>query len=199
VAAYYLTLLLATTSAITASTNVLEQINDLCTQLSLLSANHEPAEIYAELLDFEDPPGSNAWRAVPDRKTLDQITATTPPDTQAFVWRIDTGTLVAMLFESQSGDWVLHAEYCFDSAGALRRSIATFNSFHAIDPVTDRAAPVSRFRTTHFGADGHVVEDIIALRDLSTLEPAPHRQFMDHEDPKYLRLADLPFANLMPK
>ena len=198
-AAFYLTLVLAANSAVTAVTNAPDQIDELCTQLSLLSANHEPAEIYAELFDFKNTPGSYAWRAVPDRKTLEQLTATTPPDTQAFVWRVDAGTLVTMLIESQSGDWVLHAEYCFDSAGALRRSVATFNTFHAIDPVTDQAAPVSRVRTIYFGADGQVVEDTTILEDLKSLEPAPDRQFMDHNDPTYLKLADLPFSDLMPK
>ena len=194
-AAFYLTLLLATSSAV----NAPDQIDELCTQLSLLSANHEPAEIYTEQSESKDPQGSSTWRAVPDRKTLEQLTATTPSDTQAFVWRVDAGTLVAMLIAFQSGDSVLHAEYCFDSTGALRRSVATFNTFHAIDPVTDQAAPVSRVRRMYFGADGQVVEDTTLVEDLQTLEPAPDRQFMDHKDPSYLKLADLPFSHLMPK
>jgi hypothetical protein len=190
---------ISTSTAASSATATPDKIDELCTQLSLLAENHEAAEIYAEFADPSDLQAPERWRAVPDRKTLERLADASHPYTQAFVWRIETGTFVEMLFESQSGDSVLISDYCFDSAGALRRSVTTLNTFHAIDPVTDEAAPVSRVNTTYFAPDGRVVETTTVLLDLTTFEPAPNRQFMDHKDPNYTKLADLPFSGLMPQ
>lgn len=174
-------------------------IDQNCAEVYSLSQEHEPAQIFAEFSDAYDPKAPEDWRLVPDRKTLEQAAETTFPYTQAYVWSVESGTFIQMVFSSPSGDSIFYVDSCFDPTGALRRTESTFNTFNAIDPDTQDGAPISRITTRYYSRTGGVLETTTAVLDLKSHEPVPQRQFMDQRDPVFMNLKALPFSELMNK
>ena len=111
-------------------------------------------------------------------------------ETVAVVY-VDRETTIAAFFEiqSESGDWVLFADYYFRPNRSLAKRHERLNTFYG---------NASVIREAYFGCHGEDFGGTTRHLDLSTQRPkAPDPEFIDEPAPLYKRVEDLPFSSAL--
>ncbi len=109
----------------------------------------------------------------------------------AAVYMDDAGIPVAAFFtiQTESGDWILYADYYFRPDGSLAKRHERLNTFHG------NAAVI---RDAFFGCRGEVHRRTSRHLDLQTKkEKRPAPEFVDEHAPLFQRIQDLPFSSAL--
>ncbi len=143
------------------------------------------------IVPFGDDPNAvlGDWREFPDIATRDKLAETRPIYDSLGVWKAPSGSyFVTTHSTSFTGDWGHMVDYCFRTNGTLAWMESELRTFYG---------SVRRVRTRRFDANGRVTFSGVRVFNLQTDEPLQDPSFMDQDEPIYVKLKDLPVAELL--
>ena len=164
-------------------------IRAYCRDVGAFTTRQETAKlIFAEICPRYSCGGAaqTTWRQLPNAGALEEVRTSGSGDSAAFVWLEHEDLVEAnFTFQSESGDWVHYANYCFRPDGSLALLKSTLNTFYG---------EMSVQRETLFSANGTVLDSSTRYSDLRTREPKkPPAGFRDEIAPIYRSVLELPF------
>jgi hypothetical protein len=165
-------------------------IEQYCTKVQTRSGKREPDFVFGASGSSDDR--QPQWRKFSSKAEFEKAFESEIPDDAAYVW-IEEGKIVAanFTFQSGSGDWANHADYCFRRDETTARISSELRTFYGGMLVR---------RKWEMDSEGLLLKSTEEFLDLKTNTPKkPDGDFIDKTTPLYHKVAELPFLSLLDK
>jgi hypothetical protein len=165
-----------------------EAINQYCAMIQNRTEATIPDFVVGVIYTLPDR--QEEWKMFASIDALKEAWESNPAGDAAYVWAEEGKIVTAkMTFQSDTGDWAQHADYCFRSDGTTAQISSELRTF--IGNVIAR-------RTWSLARSGEVLRKDEVFLDLETeRSKPPGADFEDRRTPLYLKVGDLPFHSLL--